>query len=99
MNFSGATYTPERDRERLVNQLFLIRDYMLGRGWRTCEEVAEALGLKNVNSVSAQFRNLRKIGLIVERRWRNGVVGWSEYRVTEIKFVENQALLNLEINQ
>lgn len=65
---------------------------MLDGIWRTPDEIGTALEMKNIPSVSAQIRNIKKIkgenGLsvyMVERRNRSGIVGLSEYRVGPLK--------------
>lgn len=87
--FHGAEYVPERDNARLEKQIdrvfYVCRD---GR-WRTVPALARELeeefpgGHFPENSVSAQLRNLRKVGCTVERRHVSN--GLFEYRVTGAK--------------
>jgi len=79
--FSQPTYEPEKDKERLANALKAIHQVMSDGGWWTVEELADKIGNRNHSSISAQIRNLRKLGFVVERRNRNGIRGLSEYKI------------------
>lgn len=86
--FHGADYLAERDKERLTTQIqrlfYVCRD---GR-WRTVPALARELEAEfpgahfPENSISAQLRNLRKVGCTVERRHVSN--GLFEYRVIEV---------------
>lgn len=81
LDFSGATYEPERDRERLSRQLDAVRRAMLDGAWRTLAEIAAAAGAPEA-SVSARLRDLRKPrfgGWTVQRKNLGG--GTWQYRV------------------
>lgn len=98
--FSGAVYDDQQDHARLTEQLTQVYDLMRDGQWRTPEQVAEAIGAKNVNSVSAQLRNLRKVafggwhftenpnGHLVARRFKRGVRGYSEYQLILAKYFQ-----------
>jgi len=71
-DFSGRTYDPEFDRDRLNAQLKRVYDLMHDGAWRTLSEIAAATGDPQA-SVSARLRDLRKDrfgGFMVERRSR-----------------------------
>ena len=83
--FSGAAYEPARDEKRLTKQLDCIVAGTADSQWRTVERLAIELRRAYPavkfpeNSVSAQLRNLKKIGYRLERRHvQNGLF---EYRV------------------
>jgi hypothetical protein len=77
-------------RQRILS--FLREETLLANTWSTPGEIADALGLVNVASVSANLRNLRKPENgsynVVERlrRFDNGVIG--EYRLMPGTWVE-----------
>lgn len=72
--FAGADYNEARDKERLTTQLQRILAVMSDGAWRTVERLVSELRLAHPSvrfpeaSVSAQLRNLRKIGYRVETR-------------------------------
>lgn len=79
--FNGADYDPERDDDRLRNQLQRIWTLMRDGRWRTLPAIATATGDPEP-SISAQLRHLRKPrfgGHTVERRYVGH--GLYEYRV------------------
>lgn len=85
MPFSGAGYDDTRDRERLTRQIDCIRETALDSGWVTVQRLAArcrsrypSVGFPE-NSVSAQLRNLKKVGFGLERR--HIANGLHEYRL------------------
>jgi len=81
--FHGAAYEPARDERRLAGQILRVYDAMKDGQWRTTAQIAKITGDPE-NSVSAQYRNLRKRihgNHTVERRHiRNGLF---EYRLVK----------------
>jgi hypothetical protein len=84
--FSGAAYEPDIDRERLTRQIDCIATVAMAGDWWTvaklttvCRKRYPSIGFPEC-SVSAQIRNLKKIGYGVERRGLGG--GLFEYKVT-----------------
>lgn len=82
-DFHSSSPLSEFDKHRLSNMLFDIHMLFKKNGWLTVEEISDQLHLKNQSSISAQIRNLRKhpFNLKIERRNRNGIAGFSEYRL------------------
>lgn len=81
--FSGTTYQPELDRERLTKQRERVFWLMTDHQWRTLREISTVTGDPE-SSVSARLRDIRnKLGMAVERRRRAGfeLSGVFEYRV------------------
>jgi hypothetical protein len=83
----GDDYDPVRDAERLRTQVGRI--YILCRDgkWRTVRSISKELeetyhAFFPENSVQAQLRNLRKLGVTVERRRISD--GLSEYRLVRV---------------
>ena len=69
--FAGADYRPDRDDARLTTQIQRVFNAMADGRWRTTQEIAAITGDPE-NSVSAQYRNLRKAangGHTVNRRY------------------------------
>ena len=84
--FHGSTFVEERDQKRLTGHIAKIEELMQDEQWRTAAEIAGRLGLRNISSVEANIRNLRKPdngGYNIERRNRDGIVGFSEYRLVK----------------
>lgn len=82
--FSGDTYEPEYDRDRLAQQLERVRTLMADSEWRTLNEIAGVTG-DMVQSISARLRDFRKkrFGSHTVLRQRRGPPGdglW-EYRL------------------
>jgi hypothetical protein len=81
MTFDGATFSEERDGERLSKLFERVRALMLDGQWRTLGEIAEVVEAPEA-SISARLRDLRKAdfgGYKVERAYvANGL--W-RYRV------------------
>lgn len=83
--FAGAEFDEERDRVRLTRQIDCIREVALGAGWMTVPRLAVRCFLRfplikfPENSVSAQLRNLKKLGYRLERR--HVANGLFEYRL------------------
>jgi biotin operon repressor len=68
-HFSGPSFDRD-DAERLGRQLRLVRDFMLRQRkgqFATLREISQAVGCSEC-SASARLRDLRKRGLVVERR-------------------------------
>lgn len=59
LEFDGATYESEFDRERLTRQLLRVYMLMKDGQWRTLAEIETATG-DHQASVSARLRDLRK---------------------------------------
>ena len=81
MKFTGSDYDGTQDRERLTNSLMQVIAFMRDGNWHTVEEIAWEVKNPNHPSISAQIRNARKLGHMIKRRWKNGVRGYSEYRM------------------
>jgi len=80
-DFDGATYDPERDRDRLTAQIRRVYTLMRDGQWRTLSEISQATGDPEA-SVSARLRDLRKPkwgGYLVERHYVTR--GLWQYRV------------------
>ena len=72
MRFSGDTYDPEHDHDRLKAQLTRVWAVMKDGEWRTLYEIA-AITFDSVQSISARLRDFRKErfgGHTVNRRRR-----------------------------
>lgn len=81
---AGDDYDPLRDLERLQTQMSRIYRLTVDGAWRSVREISSALEIEYrvffpENSVQAQLRNLRKLGVTVERRRVSD--GLSQYRV------------------
>jgi len=86
--FDGATYSPERDHERLATQLERVKLLMRDGRWRTLRDISKLTDTPEA-SASAQLRNLRKPrfgGYTIERRYIDN--GLYEYRVLPWKGAE-----------
>jgi hypothetical protein len=57
--FTGATYEPKEDDERLSSQMLRVYFLMKDKTWRTLAEIHEVTGDPPA-SISAQLRHLRK---------------------------------------
>lgn len=85
--FRGADYVPSRDEARLTNQIDRVLAVCKDGQWRTLQNLCRELSAKFSQghfpeaSVSAQLRNLRKTGIVVERRHQGD--GLYEYRVVK----------------
>lgn len=98
-DFDGATYEPERDRERLTRELDRVRGLMEDGEWRTLAAIAEATGAPEA-SVSARLRDLRKQrhgSRIVERRYVSD--GLWEYRLGGRRLVCEACGLEMTIQE
>jgi hypothetical protein len=89
---TGDDYDRIRDGERLTRQLDRIFAVCLDGRWRTvgeirsqCEHLYQGTFFPE-NSVQAQLRNLRKLGVTVDRRHITD--GLSEYRVDATAYFE-----------
>lgn len=70
LDFSGKTYVPQFDRERLNAQQRRVFDLMLDGKWRTLEEIHKKTHDPEA-SISARLRDLRnKFAFTVDRRRR-----------------------------
>ena len=77
----GTTFNHTFDAERLACQARKVYDLMRDSQWRTLSEIRELISQPEA-SISARLRDLRKLGLTVERRRRgNPKQGIHEYRV------------------
>ena len=83
-HFSGSTYDPEHDGERLGGQLYRVFALMRDSEWRTLGEIASVAGGSEAG-ISARLRDCRKDrfgGHTVERRRRGEPKdGLWEYRL------------------
>ncbi len=71
MNFDGATYDPDKDKERLTSQLKRVTFLMSDGEWRTLQEITAAVDGSSEAGISARLRDLRKPkfgGYLVEKR-------------------------------
>ena len=79
--FSGATYDPNRDGERLTGQLARVLTLMADGRWRTLAQIAAAVNGSEAGC-RARLRDARKPrygNRVVERRYvKNGL---HEYRL------------------
>mgnify|MGYP001559872049 CR=1 FL=1 len=57
--FGGGTYEPDKDYERLTQELGMVEALMGDQVWRTSQEVADTLGLLQ-DTAGARLRDLRK---------------------------------------
>src|ERR1700730_4649554 len=79
--FGGAGYDPQFDRARLKMQVERIRSYMLLAGWKTLREIKTDLertyapAMFPESSISAQLRNLKKLGYSLLKQRRAGIHG------------------------
>ena len=82
LDFSGKTYVPQFDRERLNAQQRRVFDLMLDGEWRTLEEIRKVTHDPEA-SISARLRDLRnKFAFHVGRRRRGDPRdGLFEYQV------------------
>ena len=80
VDFAGADYVAERDRARLTGQLERIFKVIADGAWRTLEQISVAADAPHA-SASAQLRNLRKIGHVIDRRHVGA--GLYEYRLVK----------------
>lgn len=81
--FSGHTYEPAQDGERLSRQLERVKDLMRDGQWRSLGTISAAVHGSEA-SVSARLRDLRRPrfgGYTVDRRRVDGGNGLHEYRV------------------
>jgi hypothetical protein len=85
--FSGPDFDQERDEKRLLTQVGCVLVVTMDGRWRTVERLCAELSRKYpaqnfpAPSVSAQLRNIRKLGYIVNRRYVPGTGGLFEYQV------------------
>ena len=67
IDFSGSTYSKQRDGARLKRQLNAVFEIMLDGQWHSLAELSEKTGAPQA-SVSARLRQIRSIGNVVERK-------------------------------
>lgn len=83
MNFDGSTFNPERDGQRLGDQMLAVLAIMSTKQWWTLSQLSMFTGFPEA-SVSARLRDLRKPkfgGYTIEREYvRKGQ--W-RYRMVE----------------
>jgi hypothetical protein len=89
MSTWGLPFCAPLDAKRVATLLGRVRAFMLGNGWKTLGEIAQALGRGSEAGISARLRDLRKeqpgCGLRVEKRRRGDPArGLWEYRVREV---------------
>ena len=84
MRFSGSTYDPNLDHDRLKAQLERVRGLMKDQEWRTLFRIADATG-DPTQSVSARLRDFRKQRFgghtVNRRRSGDGTRGLFEYQL------------------
>jgi hypothetical protein len=91
MHFSGDTFDPDRDGERLGAQMAAVFALMRDGAWRTLGEIAAQSGAPEA-SVSARLRDIRnKLGYTVEREYV--AHGLHRYRVVEPVRIQTQGVL------
>lgn len=80
--FGGKTFDQELDGKRLGRQMQSVYDHMTrAPGWWTLRELEDALHHPQA-SISARLRDLRKMGLDLQRRRRgNEAKGIHEYKI------------------
>jgi hypothetical protein len=76
----GPAFNEVLDGARLRTQMEVIRDFMLGAGWKTLGEIEAEVGYPQA-SVSAQLRHLRRDWAgsyeVLKRRRTNGTWEYS----------------------
>ncbi len=79
LNFSGPVLPDEVPR--LTKQFDRVVEVMLRGGWMSLREISAASGAPE-SSASAQARNARKVGYLLEKRRRGPArLGLWEYRL------------------
>jgi hypothetical protein len=71
-DFDGNTYDKNKDQVRLSRQIDKVRDFLEVSDYVTLDEISVATGVKNVSSISARIRDLRKDrhgNRVVERKY------------------------------
>jgi hypothetical protein len=84
MQFSGSSYDPDLDRDRLTTQFNRCFDVMCDGNWHTLKELVSYSG-GTEQAISARVRDMRKSrfgGHTVERRRVAGKRGVYEYKLT-----------------
>ena len=66
---TGSDYNPKLDKKRLETQMDQIKDFMLRRGnaFASLDLISNETDHPHA-SVSAQLRNLRKLGYVIEKK-------------------------------
>jgi len=59
-DFDGETYDKNRDQVRLSRQIDKVQQFLEGNDYVTLDEISAATGIKNISSISARIRDLRK---------------------------------------
>jgi hypothetical protein len=80
LRFAGPDVTPA-DAQRLGRQLLLVKGVVMNAGWLTLARIAALTGAPEA-SVSARLRDLRRMGLAVQRRRTAPGSGQWEYSVS-----------------
>lgn len=75
----GATFDPALDADRLGRQARAVWEAMRDGSWHTLRSLSDATGAPE-SSASARLRDLRRLGLTVERE-RVAAAGLWRYRV------------------
>jgi hypothetical protein len=90
--FSGDTYEPDFDKERLSSELYAVRRLMTDGSWRTLSEIREAIGIGSEAGISARLRDLRKnrFGAHTINRRRRGE---AKDGLFEYQFIKNSGPL------
>lgn len=88
MDRGGATYSHAFDYDRLNRQCRAVYDVVKDGAWRTLAHIAEAAGAPEA-SASARLRDLRKLGLTVDRDRDTETPGlfWYRVRLENAKYV------------
>jgi len=71
-DFDGNTYDKNKDQVRLSRQIDKVRYFLEISDYVTLDEISVATGVKNVSSISARIRDLRKDrhgNRVVERKY------------------------------
>ena len=59
-DFDGETYDKNRDQVRLSRQIDKVQQFLEGNDYVTLDEISAATDIKNISSISARIRDLRK---------------------------------------
>jgi hypothetical protein len=85
LRFSGRTYEPELDQERLSTEFWAVKRLMSDSAWRTLKEIRFAIGMGSEAGISARLRDFRKERFgshtVNRRRRGEGKRGVFEYQL------------------
>lgn len=93
----GPAFEKKIDGVRIGKQMARIKHFMLGSGWRTLAQIAQATGYPE-SSISAQLRHLRKKrfgSYQVEKERRENNRGTWQYIIREPIKDDEQVEMNL----